>query len=130
MARRLLVFLLAGVLWAQQEKPKPAEPVEPPEEDESLKEKEYAFNPIQAQKEFTVGNFYFKKGSYKAAALRYEEAVKWNPGFADAYLKLAAAKEKQGLKPEAREAYKAFLENAPDDKRAPEIRKKLSAAKP
>jgi tetratricopeptide (TPR) repeat protein len=125
-----LVFLLAGVLWAQQEKPKPAEPVEPPEEDESLKEKEYAFNPIQAQKEFTVGNFYFKKGSWKAAALRYEEALKWNPGFADAYLKLAAAKEKQGLKQEAREAYKAFLENAPDDKRAPEIRKKLPAAKP
>ena len=124
------MFLLAGVLWAQQEKPKQPAPVEPPEEDESLREKEYAFNPIQAQKEFTVGNFYFKKGSWKAAALRYEEAVKWDPGFADAYLKLAAAKEKQGLKQEAREAYKAFLENAPDDKRAPEIRKKLPAAKP
>lgn len=123
----MLVFLLAGVLWAQQEKPKPVEPVEPPEEDESLKEKEYAFNPIQAQKEFTVGNFYFKKGSYKAAAMRYEEAVKWDPGYGDAYLRLAEARGKLGLKQEAREAYKAFLENAPDHKRAAEIKKKLGA---
>lgn len=124
------MFLLAGVLWAQQEKAKEPAPAEPPEEDETLKEKEYSFNPIQAQKEFTVGNFYFKKRSWKAASLRYEEAVKWNPGFGDAYLRLAAAREKLGLKQEAQEAYKAFLENAPDDKRASEIKKKLPAAKP
>lgn len=117
-------------VWAQQEKPPAPAPVEPPEEDESLKEREYSFNPLQAQKEFNVGNFYFKKGSYKAAAMRYEEAVKWNPGYAEAYLRLGEAREKLGQKREAIEAYKAFLENAPDHKRAAEIRKKLPADKP
>lgn len=117
-------------VWAQQEKPPAAAPVEPPEEDESLKEREYSFNPLQAQKEFNVGNFYFKKGSYKAAAMRYEEAVKWNPGYAEAYLRLGEAREKLGQKREAIEAYKAFLEYAPDHKRAGEIRKKLAPDKP
>jgi tetratricopeptide (TPR) repeat protein len=125
----LLVAMCLGV-WAQQEKPPAPAPVEPPEEDESLKEREYSFNPLQAQKEFNVGNFYFKKGSYKAAAMRYEEAVKWNPGYAEAYLRLGEAREKLGQKREAIEAYKAFLENAPDHKRAAEIRKKLPADKP
>jgi tetratricopeptide (TPR) repeat protein len=125
----LLLAMCLGV-WAQQEKPPAPAPVEPPEEDESLKEREYSFNPLQAQKEFNVGNFYFKKGSYKAAAMRYEEAVKWNPGYAEAYLRLGEAREKLGQKREAIEAYKAFLENAPDHKRAAEIRKKLPADKP
>src|SRR5450631_1397946 len=40
---------------------------EPPEEDAGLKEKEYSFNPLQAQKELTAGGFYYKKGNYKAA---------------------------------------------------------------
>ena len=35
----------------------------PPEEDASIATKEYAFNPLQAKKEITTGNYYFKKGS-------------------------------------------------------------------
>lgn len=110
----------------QQEQQPPA-PVEPPEEDENLKTKEYSFNPLQAQKELNIGNFYFKRGSFKAAAGRFEEAIKWNPGYADAYLRLGEAREKLGQKKEATEAYKAFLENAPDHKRAAEIKKKIGA---
>ena len=73
--------LLRPVEAAEEQKPKAAQkqqepqqpaPVEPPEEDENLKTKEYSFNPLQAQKELNIGNFYFKKGSYKAAAGRFE----------------------------------------------------------
>src|SRR5271166_4424975 len=53
----------------------------PPEEDTSVGvNKEYGFNPLQAHKEIAVGNQYFKKGKYRAAAGRYEEATKWNSG--------------------------------------------------
>jgi tetratricopeptide (TPR) repeat protein len=119
-------MLLAALLWSQQ--PKQQEPVEPPEEDEELIPKEYAFNPLQAQKELTVGNFYFKKGSWRAAAGRFEEATKWNPGFADAWLRLGEAREKLKDVKGAREAYRKFLDLA-DDKRVAEVKKRLASLK-
>ena len=42
----------------------------PPEEDTSITVPVYGFNPLQAQKEIRTGNYYFKKGSYRAAAGR------------------------------------------------------------
>jgi tetratricopeptide (TPR) repeat protein len=99
--------------------------VEPPEEDEAFREKEYAFNPLQAQKEMTVGNFYFKKGSFRAAAIRYAEAVKWNPGFGDAWFRLGETYEKLGEKDKAIEAYEKLVEVQPDHKKASEARKKI-----
>ena len=57
--------------------------------------KEYAFNPLQAQKEIRTGNYYFKKGSYRAAAGRFEEATKWNGGEPEAWLRLGEAEEKR-----------------------------------
>jgi Tfp pilus assembly protein PilF len=109
--------------WQQQK------PVEPPEEDLDVREKEYAFNPLQAAREITVGNFYFKKGNYRAAATRYEEAVKWDPANGDAYLKLAGAYEKVSEKERAREVLAKFIEMVPDHKRVPEIRRKLGKTK-
>ena len=44
---------------------------EPPEEDPDLKPKEYTFNPLEASRNITAGNFYFKKGNYRAASRRY-----------------------------------------------------------
>ena len=113
-----------GVLWAQKETP-PNEQA-PPEEDETLTVKEtYAFNPLQAEKDLQVGGFYFKKGSYKAAATRFRAATKWNPGLAEAYFRLGEAEEKLRDKKAAHEAYAKFLELAPADKRAAAIKKKL-----
>ena len=71
----LLVLLLATALsWSQQRRPTPAPPPEPDEEEAA--EPEYTFNPIQARKEIQIGDFYFKKKSYRAAAGRYERAAK------------------------------------------------------
>jgi tetratricopeptide (TPR) repeat protein len=111
---------------------------EPPEEDKSLaKETEYSFNPLQAAKEFRVGQFYWRKGSYKAAAGRFEEASKWNPGFAEAHFRLAEAREKlaeiepqesekQSLLEAAAESYKKYLELEPEGERAKTGRKNLA----
>lgn len=117
-------ILLSGILAGQPQKP--PQPQEPPEEDEALTVKEYSFNPLQAEKELKIGNFYFKKGSYRAAARRFQEATKWNPGLAEAYFRLAETQEKLKDQPAARQAYAKFLELAPEDKRASEVKKKLS----
>lgn len=111
-------------LWAQQEKPKEQAP---PEEDETLsKPTEYSFNPLQAERELRVGNFYMKKGSFRAAAERFREAAKWNHGLAEAWLRLGEAEEKQKDKKAAREAYAKYVELAPDAKNAAQIRKKIA----
>ncbi len=110
---------------AEQQQPSQEEQV-PPEEDEGAKVKEYAFNPLQSQKEVQIGNFYWKKGSYKAATLRFREATKWNPGNAEAWLRLAEAEEKQKDEKGAREAYGKYLELEPDAKNAAAIKKKLA----
>lgn len=106
-------------------KTQPPVPDEPPEEDVSLKAKEYSFNPLQASKEVTVGLFYMKKKKYGAAAKRFEEATKWDPSSADAFLRLGEAREKLKDSGGTRQAYAKYLELAPDARNAAEIRKKL-----
>jgi Tfp pilus assembly protein PilF len=123
----LTLPLLACLLPAQTA---PAEPPfqEPPEEDVSLTEKqEYTFNPLQASKELKIGGFYFKKGSFKAAARRFEEATKWDPNSGEAWLRLAEAHIKLKDDKAARAAWQKYLEVEPDGKSAAEVRKKLAA---
>jgi Tfp pilus assembly protein PilF len=101
-------------------------PPEPPEEDVSVQEaKEYVLNPLQAAKELRVGEYYFKKGSYRAAARRFEEALKWDPAAHEVYLRLGEARLKQGDPAAARTAWEKFLEAAPDSKEAAAVRKRL-----
>ena len=97
----------------------------PAEEDESLAPKDYAFNPIQAAKEIRTGDFYWKKGKYKAAVARYLEATRWNAQSAEAFRKLGDAEEKQDEPKLARDAYQQALALGPDAKEAAEIRKRL-----
>jgi tetratricopeptide (TPR) repeat protein len=106
-------------------KQSPPKESEPPEEDDAAKPKEYAFNPLQAEKEVAVGNFYMKKGSYSAAVARFTEATKWNPTLAEAYLRLGEAAEKFKDPKMAKDAYSKYLELAPDSKGAAEVKKKL-----
>ena len=124
-ARRIclsLLLTLSALLGQQQ----PPVAQEPPEEDAALVDKkEYSFNPLQAEKELKTGDFYAKKGNHKAAAIRYQEATKWNPGLADAWLKLGESLEKRKDTKGAREAFAKYLELAPDAKNAAAIRKKL-----
>ena len=128
MNRRLFVALLFGSLCWAQAKPPQAKPQqqEPPEEDEALTPKEYSFNPLQANKELQIGNYYFKKKNYRAAAKRFTEATKWNPTFAEAYLRLGESDEKLKDTAAARQAYSKYLELAPDAKNAEDIKKRLA----
>ncbi len=98
---------------------------EPPEEDDSAKPTEYAFNPLQAEHELKVGEYYLKQGSYGAAVARFTEATKWNPTLAEAYLKLGEAAEKFKDRKMAKDAYSKYVELAPDAKNTPVVKKKL-----
>ena len=101
----------------------------PPEEDTSLAVKEYSFNPLQAEHELKVGNFYFRTGKYRSAAMRFREATKGNENYSDAWLRLGETQEKLKDPSAAKEAYTKFLALASDAKNAPEIRKKLKKLK-
>src|SRR5450755_1853526 len=125
----LLTLLLAGVLCAQDpKKPPEQQPKEqqPPEEDESIAPKEYSFNPLEAEHDLQIGNYYFKKGNYKAALGRFREATLWNPTNAEAFLRLGNSEEKLRDKPAALQAYAKYLELAPDGKEAESVKKKLA----
>lgn len=101
----------------------------PPEEDKANIQKQYTFNPLQSKKEVTVGEFYFKKGDYNAAAGRFREATKWNDGNADAWLRLGDAEAKMQDAGEARAAWQKYLQLSPQSKQAAEVRKKLEKLK-
>ena len=104
---------------------KPAEQ-EPPEEDESLKPEEFSLNPLEAQKNITAGDYYYKtKKNYHAAARRYVRATKWDSGSPEAFLKLGECQEKLNDHAAAREAYEKYLELSPTAKNADSIRKKI-----
>jgi tetratricopeptide (TPR) repeat protein len=137
MSRWVLALLFSGLLTIpasaqkeQKEEPKPTAPQvqeqAPPEEDTNLETKQYAFNPLQANKEMQVGNEYFKKHSYKAAVMRFREATKWNPNLAEAWLRLGEAEEKRRNTKDAREAYAKYLELQPEARDAAEVRKKIA----
>src|SRR5262249_18305371 len=68
-------------------------------------------------------------GKYRAAAMRFEEATKWDGTSAEAYLRLGEAKEKQHDKKAAAAAYAKYLEIAPDAKEAADVRKRLEKLK-
>ena len=106
---------------------RPEEYSELVDEDEQFapKEQVYAFNPVQARNELKVGNYYAKKGSYRAAAGRYVEATRWDPNFAEAYWRLGMAREKLAQPTEAIEAYSRYLAIEPTGKKARSIRRSL-----
>lgn len=101
----------------------------PPEEDQSVAPTQYSFNPLQSQREVGVGNDYFKRGSYRAAAGRFREATKWNEKNAEAWLRLGEASEKTKDKDAAREAYTKYLDLASDAKNAAEIQRRVQKLK-
>lgn len=144
----ILLLVCLGALVAQQTTPPPdtqqKPPAElkkrkpaatsdkeevPPEEDTSLAKEDFSFNPLQSAKEIEAGNYYYKKGSFLAAAGRYKSATRFNEGNSEAWLKLGEASEKLKDRRQAREAYAKFLEVSPDAKNAAEIRKKLAKLK-
>lgn len=115
-----------GQLKSPDERPVEEIPGMVDEDEEFVAPTEYVFNPIQAKYEMKVGDHYAKKGSHRAAVGRYLEATRWNPGFAEAYFKLARSREKLKQPAEALSAYKTFLGIEDSGTRAKQVRQRVA----
>ncbi len=131
----LLPILISLLLL--QEKPAPEKPARKPDavvvdpgapqlSRQGEQPVEYAFNPYQANKELEVGSFHMKRGNYAAAVARFQEALKWNPRLAAAYLKLGEAYEKRGELKKALETYRKYLELERNSKKARQVQKAIA----
>lgn len=130
------LYLPAQESRAKDEKPKSEKPAPPPkkeaqpgddlkEEDTSVTNKEYVFNPLQASAEVKVGKFYMKRNSFRAAAARFEEALAWNPQDVEACTLLGEARERLKDLKAARTVYEKCLGMEPDARTAEEIKRRL-----
>ncbi len=120
-------LLVQGQLKERQDAPLEL-PANMRDEDEDVaNDPNYAFNPIQAKKEFKVGNFYARKGNHRAAAGRYLEATRWDPGYSEAFWKLAQVREKLSQYQQALDSYQRYIKLEPDSKQAKDIGGRLAA---
>jgi tetratricopeptide (TPR) repeat protein len=99
----------------------------PPEEDESIAPEKFVLNPLESERNVRVGNYYWHRGKYRAAASRYERATKYNPSSPEAFYKLGEAQEKLKNKDAARIAFQKVMQIAPDSKLANEAKKKINS---
>jgi tetratricopeptide (TPR) repeat protein len=113
----------------EQAKPPQPDYAEPAEEDVTEIPRAIEFNPIEAEKDITAGKFYLKKGTasaLKAALNRFDEATKYNPASAEAFLLLGEVSEKVKDPKRARAAYQRVIDIDPKARIAGEARKRLA----
>lgn len=87
------------------------------------------WDPHKADKNVEVGDFYFKRGNYRAAVSRYEEALYWKDDDATAMFRLGQAQEKLGEYSEARKNYAGYLKILPEGEFAGDANKALERIK-
>lgn len=83
------------------------------------------WDPLRAEKDLEVGQFYMKKGDLDAAIDRFEDAAAAKPGFAIPYRYLGEAHEKKGQKREAIKSYTRYLDLYPHAEDKDKVRKKI-----
>jgi tetratricopeptide (TPR) repeat protein len=83
------------------------------------------WDPLRAEKDLEVGEYYLKKGDVDAAIDRFEDAAAAKPGFAIPYRYLGEAHEKKGQKREAIKSYSRYLDLYPHAEDAVKVRKKI-----
>jgi tetratricopeptide (TPR) repeat protein len=136
------VFLLLAALSTHaQDQPKESssKPAGPPNDD--LKPKSAAkrkkdtatqnapdqpsWDPLRAEKDLEVGQYYMRKGDVDAAIDRFEDATIAKPGYAVPFRFLGEAQEKKGLKKQAIKSYQRYLDLYPHAEDGNKIRKKI-----
>jgi tetratricopeptide (TPR) repeat protein len=128
------LFLPAWELDAQeppQDAPaKPADPKQKPAKPNKDTATQNApdqpkWDPLRAEKDLEVGQYYMKRGDYDAAIDRFNDAIEAKPGFAIPFRWLGEAQEKKGLKKKALKTYQRYLDLVPHADDGDKIRKKI-----
>jgi tetratricopeptide (TPR) repeat protein len=84
-----------------------------------------AWDPLRAEKDIEVGQYYMKKGDVDAAIDRFQDATLAKPGYAIPFRFLAEAQEKRGLKKQALKSYQRYLDLYPHAEDGDKVRKKI-----
>jgi tetratricopeptide (TPR) repeat protein len=84
-----------------------------------------AWDPLRAEKDLEVGQYYMKKGDVDAAIDRFQDATTAKPGYAIPFRFLAEAQEKKGLKKQAIKSYQRYLDLYPHAEDGRKVRKKI-----
>ena len=85
----------------------------------------HPYNPLRSMKDVEVGNYYYDRGNYKAALLRYRDALEFKPRDAVATFRLAMVLEKLKEYPEAMARYQEYLSILKDGPSSGDARKAL-----
>jgi len=83
------------------------------------------WDPLRAEKDLEVGQYYMKKGDVDAAIDRFQDATTAKPGYAIPFRFLGEAQEKKGLKRQAIKSYQRYLDLYPHAEDGDKIRKKI-----
>jgi tetratricopeptide (TPR) repeat protein len=89
----------------------------------------HPWNPHKAAKDIEVGDFYFKRKNYRAAADRYREALFYKDNDAVATFRMAVCLEKMDQPDEARKEYESYLKILPHGPQADEAQKAIQRLK-
>src|SRR5260221_2848444 len=127
---RLAALFLGGValLHAQARQPdEQAKPKANQQPDAATKnaEDQPKWDPLRAEKDLEVGQYYMRIGKIDAAMDRFQDAIEAKPGYAVPFLYLGEAQEKKGMKRDAVKSYKRYLELYPHAEDKEKILKKI-----
>src|ERR1700752_3483872 len=84
------------------------------------------WDPLRAEKDMEVGQYYLHKGDVDAAIDRFEDATVAKPGYAVPFRFLGEAQERKGRKREALKSYTRYLELFPSAEDREKIEKKIT----
>ena len=114
----------------KQQEPAPAPPQKPsakPNQDSATSSApdQPTWDPLRAEKDLEVGQYYMHKGDVDAAIDRFEDAIVAKPGYAVPFKFLGEAQEKKGLKKKALKSFQRYLDLYPHAEDGDKIRKKM-----
>jgi tetratricopeptide (TPR) repeat protein len=133
----VIFFVAAPPVHAQEPGPesssKPADAPTPKKPDAKKKQDsatqnasdQPAWDPLRAEKDLEVGQYYMRKGDVDAAIDRFQDATTAKPGYAIPFRYLGEAQEKKGLRKQAIASYSRYLDLYPHAEDGDKIRKKI-----
>lgn len=83
------------------------------------------WDPLRAEKDLEVGQYYMRRGDLDAAIDRFQDATEAKPGYAIPFRYLGDAQEKKGLKKQAIKSYTKYLDLYPHAEDKSKIQKKI-----
>ena len=128
-----LALVVGSVSYAQERPPEPADALGQNKPDKKTKSDSATRNaadqptwdPLRAEKDLEVGQYYMRKGDVDAAIDRFQDATTAKPGYALPFRYLGEAQQKKGLKKQAIKSYQRYLELYPHAEDAEKVKKKI-----